>query len=57
MQIERQLKAFINKTTNVLNAQPNLVEDVKNGLRHYCDGGFDNEDEILAYCKEQHIPC
>lgn len=50
-------KAFINKTTNVLNAQPNLVEDVKNGLRHYCDGGFDNEDDILAYCKEEHIPC
>lgn len=50
-------KAFINKTTNVLNAQPNLVEDVKNGLRHYCDGDFDNEEEILAYCKKEHIPC
>lgn len=55
--LNENFKAFINKTTNVLNAQPNLVEDVKNGLRHYCDGGFDNEDEILAYCKEQHIPC
>ncbi|MCK8621488.1 hypothetical protein [Prevotella sp. E13-27] len=50
-------KDFITKTTNVLNAQANLVDDVKNGLQRFCDAGFINEDETMTYCRENHIPC
>ena len=55
--INDSFKDFITKTTNVLNAQASLVDDVKNGLQRFCDSGFDNEDVILTYCRENHIPC
>jgi hypothetical protein len=55
--INDNFKDFVTKTTKVLNAPANLVDDVKNGLQSYCDPGFENEDEILTYCKDNHIPC
>ena len=55
--INDSFKEFVTKTTKVLNAPTNLVDDVKNGLQQFCDPGFDNEDDILAYCRDNHIPC
>lgn len=55
--INDSFKEFVTKTTKVLNAPVNLVDDVKNGLQQFCDAGFDNEDDILTYCRENHIPC
>lgn len=55
--INDDFKDFVTKTTKVLNAPSNLVDDVKNGLQRFCDPCFENEDEILTYCRENHIPC
>lgn len=48
---------FITKSAKVITAQSDVLEDVKGGLQRYCDKGFASEDEILAYCNENHIPC
>lgn len=50
-------KSFITKATKVLNAQTEVLEDVKGGLQKFCDKGFSSQEEILAYCDENHIPC
>lgn len=55
--INLDFKDFITKTTKVLNAQNDVLEDVKSGLLSFCDKGFSNEDEVLAYCNDHHIPC
>ena len=55
--INDSFKEFVTKTTKVLNAPANLIDDVKNGLQQFCDPGFDNEDDILTYCRDNHIPC
>lgn len=41
----------------VLNAKPEYLDDVKGGLMRFCDKGFSSDDEVLAYCNENHIPC
>lgn len=55
--INLDFKNFITKTTKVLNAATEVLEDVKGGLQRFCDKGFSSEDEVLAYCNENHIPC
>lgn len=50
-------KSFITKATKVLNAQTEVLEDVKGGLQKFCDKGFSSQEEILAYCDENHVPC
>ena len=50
-------KSFITKAAKVLNAQTEVLEDVKGGLQKFCDKGFSSQEEILAYCDENHIPC
>ena len=50
-------KNFITKSTKVLNAQAEVLEDVKSGLQKFCDRGFSSQEEILEYCNENHIPC
>ena len=50
-------KNFITRSTKVINAQTEVLEDVKGGLLRFCDKGFSSEDEVLAYCNENHIPC
>lgn len=48
---------FVTKATKVINAQAEVLEDVKGGLQKFCDRGFSSQEEILAYCSEYHIPC
>lgn len=55
--INLDFKSFITKATKVLNAQTEVLEDVKGGLQRFCDKGFSSQEEILAYCNENHIPC
>lgn len=55
--INDDFKSFITKATKVLNAQSEILEDVKGGLQKFCDKGFSSQEEILEYCNENHIPC
>lgn len=55
--INTDFKNFITRSTKVINAQTEVLEDVKGGLLRFCDKGFSSEDEVLAYCNENHIPC
>lgn len=55
--INSDFKNFITKVTKVLNAQTDVLEDIKSGLQRFCDKGFSSEEEILEYCNENHIPC
>lgn len=54
--INQDFKNFVTKATKVINAQTEVLEDVKGGLQKFCDKGFSSQDEILAYCSEWHIP-
>ncbi len=55
--INHDFIGFVTKATKVLNAQSEVIEDVKGGLQNFCDKGFPNQEEILAYCRDNHIPC
>ena len=55
--INTDFKNFITRSTKVINAQTEVLEDVKGGLLRFCDKGFATDDEMLSYCKENHIPC
>ena len=55
--INPDFKNFVTKATKVINAPTEVLEDVKGGLRKFCDKGFSSQDELLAYCGENHIPC
>ena len=55
--INTDFKNFVTRSTKVINAQTEVLEDVKGGLLRFCDKGFSSEDEVLAYCNENHIPC
>ena len=47
---------FMIKTARVLNAQQDMIEDVRHGLEAFCDKGFANDDELTTYCSDQNIP-
>ena len=55
--INPDFKEFINKTSKVITAQTDVLDDVKGGLQRYCDKTLASEDEVIAYCNESHIPC
>jgi len=55
--INPDFKNFITKATKILNAGVEVLEDVKGSLQRFCDKGFESDDEIMAYCNENHIPC
>ncbi len=55
--INTDFKNFITRSTKVINAQTEVLEDVKGGLLRFCDKGFATDDEMLSYCKENNIPC
>lgn len=55
--INTDFKNFIIKTTKVINAPTDVLEDVKGGLQKFCDKGFSSQDEVIKYCNENHIPC
>lgn len=54
--INPDFRNFMVKTARVLNAQQDMIEDVKRGLESFCDKGFANEEELTAYCSTHHIP-
>lgn len=54
--INPDFRSFMERTAKVLNAGADVVEDVKRGLETICDKGFPNEDELVKYCQEKHIP-
>ncbi len=54
--INNDFKNFVTKVTKVLNAQTEVLEDVKSGLQKFCDKGFSSSEEIPIYCNENHIP-
>lgn len=55
--INPDFRSFVIKATKVLNAQTEVLEDVRSGLQKYCDKGFSSQEEVLTYCSENHIPC
>lgn len=55
--INQDSKDFITKTTKVITAQTDVLEDVKGGLQRYCDKGLASDYEVISYSKEDHIPC
>lgn len=54
--INQDFKRFMERTARVLNAQGEMLEDVKGGLVQFCDKGFSSDDELLQYCNDKHIP-
>lgn len=54
--INSNFKRFMERVARVLNAQSEMLEDVKVGLVGFCDKGFSSDEELMAYCKETHIP-
>lgn len=47
---------FMERTARVLNAQTEVLEDVKGGLLRSCDKPFATEEELQSYCCEHNIP-
>lgn len=54
--INADFKNFIVKTNKVINAQAEVLEEIKSGLQMFCDKGFASDDEVLNYCIDKHIP-
>lgn len=54
--INEDFKRFMERSARVLNAQSEMLEDVKGGLVQFCDEGFKSDEELTAYCTEHHIP-
>lgn len=54
--INPDFRSLMERTAKVLNADADVIEDVKRGLEIICDKGFPNEDELIKYCREKHIP-
>ena len=54
--INPDFKRFMERTARVLNAQSEMLEDVKGGLIGFCDKGFSSEEELMQYCSEKNIP-
>lgn len=54
--INKDFRVFMERTARVLNAQSEMLEDVKSGLTQFCDKGFSSDSELIAYCKERKIP-
>ena len=46
--INPDFKNFIVKTTKVINAATDVLEDVKGGLQKFCDKGFASQDEVIS---------
>ena len=54
--INQDFKTFVEKTTKVLNAQARVLDDVRNGLKSFCDKGFETEEGIAVHCAKEGIP-
>lgn len=54
--INEDFKLFMERTARVLNAHPEMLEDVKGGLVQFCDKGFMTNEDLVKYCNEKNIP-
>lgn len=54
--LNKDFRTFIEKTTKVLTSQAAVQDDVREGLRSFCDRKFASDEEIIAYCTEKNIP-
>lgn len=54
--INEDFKRFMERTARVLNAHPEMLEDVKGGLVQFCDKGFMTNEDLVKYCNEKNIP-
>lgn len=54
--INDDFRKFMERTARVLNAQSDMLEDVKGGLAQFCDKGFSSDTELVKYCNDHNIP-
>ena len=54
--INEDFRRFMERTARVLNAQSDMLDDVKGGLIQFCDKDFSTEEELMQYCKDKNIP-
>lgn len=54
--INEDFKRFMERTARVLNAHPEMLEDVKGGLVQFCDKGLMTNEDLVKYCNEKNIP-
>lgn len=54
--INDDFRRFMERTARVLNAQSDMLDDIKGGLIQFCDKGFSSEEELMQYCKDKNIP-
>lgn len=54
--INDDFRKFMERTARVLNAQPDMLDDIKSGLAMFCDNGFSSNEDLVRYCKERNIP-
>ena len=54
--INKDFRTFVERTTRVLNASAKVYDDVREGLRNFCDSKFGPEEDITAYCIKNNIP-
>lgn len=54
--INDDFRRFMERTARVLNAQSDMLDDVKGGLILFCDKGFSSDEELMQYCKDKNIP-
>ncbi len=54
--INKDLETLVTRVGKVLTASNDLRRDVLDGLERICDGILRTDDDVQAYCKENHIP-
>lgn len=54
--LNNEFEEFIERTTKVLNAGARMLDDVREGLKNFCDKIFNSDDEITLYCAKENIP-
>ena len=55
--INEEFNTFIQKVTNVINADDKMQPAVRKDLESFCDSGFTSNEELMNYCTSHHIPC
>lgn len=55
--INEEFNTFIQKVTNVINADDKMQPAVRKDLESFCDSGFSSNEELMNYCTSHHIPC
>lgn len=55
--INEDFNIFIQKITNIINADDKMQSAIRKDLQSYCDFGFSSNEELMKYCSDHHIPC